>query len=80
MGDVLSPQSFGALLLRLGAMIRPTSHEVGYSSRCTVTDAVRFFFLRVTICRDARSSVRPRQSETSSRSFDNGRTDRASLL
>ena len=49
MGDVLFPQSFGALLLRLGAMIRPTSHEVGYSSCCTTTDAVRFF-LRVTIC------------------------------
>ena len=78
MGDVLSPQSFGALLLRLGAMIRPTASGRLLFLLCN-NGRTELWVKRDEHCRDARS-VRPLcQSETSSRSFDNGRTDRASL-
>ena len=70
------PQSFGALLLRLGAMIRPTASgrflRHLHSSYCTTTR-------RVALCRDARS-VRPSPLKAPASSwFDNGRSDRASL-
>ena len=71
----LSPQSFGALLLRLGAMIRPTRKGSADSScfdgdRRTET---------CNGCRDARS-VRPLCQRLQHRGFNgDGRTDRASL-
>ena len=79
------PQSFGALLLRLGAMIRPTASgrflRHRHSSYCTTARRVARCIKarRVTLCRDARSERPLYQRLLYQRFNGDGRSDRASL-